>query len=244
MAGGRAACRALALTLACAAAPVAAQQGGAPATGPAPETAPAQGQTPPQMPFLIVDQDALFLRSAFGQRIRADVAARMDALAAENRRIESELVAEEQDLTKRRETMPADQFRKLADAFDRKVTATRSAQDAKSLAIERAGEEAQQAFFGQAGRILSALMRERGAVAILDGRTVLLATDAVDVTAAAVARIDAELGEGQGLAVTDGAGGAAPQDSAPQPDGPQDGSVPAPDPAPAAGSDGGEAPKP
>jgi hypothetical protein len=40
-------------------------------------------------------------------------------------------------------------------------------------------------------------MRERGAVALIDGRAVLLSADSIDITAEAIARIDAEIGEGQ-----------------------------------------------
>ncbi|WP_099823695.1 OmpH family outer membrane protein [Oceaniglobus indicus] len=150
------------------------------------------------MPLLIVDQEELFLRSAFGKRIRADIAGRFEALAAENRRIEAELVAEEQALTVRRATMDNDEFAPLANEFDARVRATREAQDAKSAAIEQASDDAQQAFFARVARILGQIMRDRGAVAIVDGRAVLLSVDAMDITQEAIARIDAEIGDGQG----------------------------------------------
>jgi hypothetical protein len=46
------------------------------------------------------------------------------------------------------------------------------------------------------GTILGDLMLERGAVAVLDQRIVFLSHSSVDMTAAAVARIDAVLGDG------------------------------------------------
>ena len=56
-------------------------------------------------------------------------------LATENRRIEADLEAEEQELTELRNTLPAGEFRLLADAFDAKVQETRAAQAAKGRAL-------------------------------------------------------------------------------------------------------------
>lgn len=169
------------------------------------------------MPLLIVDQEELFLRSAFGKRIRADIARRLDDLAAENRRIEAELVAEEQALTVRRETMTPEAFRPLAEIFDTRVTAVRAEQDAKSAAIETASDEAQQAFFARVARILGQIMRERGAVAIVDGRAVLLSVDAMDITQEAIARIDTEMGDGTDPAPPATASPDPESEAAPQP---------------------------
>jgi len=147
-------------------------------------------------PVLTVNQEALFLRSAFGQRIRDDIARASEELAAENRVIEADLMAEEQSLTERRRSMSIEDFRAEAEAFDSRVVAIRSEQDAKTRAINRAGDEGQQVFFARVAEILSQLMRERGAVAILDERVVFLAADVIDITEAAIARIDAAIGSG------------------------------------------------
>ncbi|MBL9059861.1 MAG: hypothetical protein JNK88_07545, partial [Mangrovicoccus sp.] len=55
---------------------------------------PAQ-ETGSPLPVATLDQEALFLKSAFGQRLQRDLETQRDALTAENRRIESELIAEE-----------------------------------------------------------------------------------------------------------------------------------------------------
>jgi Skp family chaperone for outer membrane proteins len=148
------------------------------------------------IPLLILDQEELFLRSEFGQRIRADIARASAELSAENRQIEAELVAEEQALTEERATLPGAEFRVKARAFDEKVTAIRAEQDAKARAINRTTEEAQQAFFSRVAEVLLDIMRERGAVAILDQRVVLLSSEAVDITELAVTRIDQAIGDG------------------------------------------------
>jgi len=161
-----------------------------------PLMAPAQGAEPPVIPILILDQEELFLRSEFGQRIRDDIARASADLGAENRQIEAELVAEEQALTDERATLPVSDFRAKARAFDEKVTAIRAAQDAKARDINRTNDEAQQTFFSQVAEVLLDIMRERGAVAILDQRVVFLSSEAVDITNTAVERIDQAIGDG------------------------------------------------
>ncbi|MEN8738644.1 MAG: OmpH family outer membrane protein, partial [Phaeobacter gallaeciensis] len=79
----------------------------------------------PQSGILTIQPDRLFSESAFGQRVTRELEAEGAVLTAENRRIEAELRAEEQDLTQRRPSMEPEAFRTLADAFDKKVQETR-----------------------------------------------------------------------------------------------------------------------
>ncbi len=159
----------------------------------------AQDATPTQAQpsqILTIDRARLFAETRFGKA----VAQRFDAASvehlAENRKLEAALEAEERSLTVQRETLPADQFRVLADAFDAKVEALRTAQDAKSRGITRQRDEDQQRFFETALPILGDLMAEKGAVAILEKSTLVAVFDRIDITADAIARIDAALGDG------------------------------------------------
>ncbi len=149
-----------------------------------------------QSPILTIDQDRLYTGSAFGKRAREAIAAESAALAAENRRIEAELMAEEEALTEQRPELPADEFRVLADAFDEKVQRIRAEQDAKSRALSRRDDSERQRFFSQIVGVLGALIRERGAVAIIERRSIFIAIEAIDITDEAIARIDATLGDG------------------------------------------------
>jgi Skp family chaperone for outer membrane proteins len=155
---------------------------------------PAPDPAPMSSTVLVLRQEALFETSAFGKAARARLEAASEALLAENRQIEAQLEAEERDLTARREGMEAAAFRELADAFDSKVEGIRSAQDAKSRALTAALDQDRQTFFAAAVPVLAQIMRERGAVVILDQKVVVVNLDAVDVTAEAVARIDAAIG--------------------------------------------------
>lgn len=181
-----------------------------------PAAAPAQeGRAPLQSLIVTVDQERLFSGSAYGQSLLDEVEARAEALAAENRKIEAELSAEEKQLTQDRPNMDPEEFRKLAAAFDEKVGGIRAAQDAKARELVRAREEVQQRFYQDVLPILTEVVRERGALVVLESRSVVLSAGQIDVTAEAIKRIDAQLAsESPGKGTAPEEEGAAP-DTAP-----------------------------
>jgi Skp family chaperone for outer membrane proteins len=162
---------------------------------------PAEGQPPPVTDgrgivgtmVLTLDQERFFLESAFGKASLDRERVATQALDVENKQIEAALIAEEQDLTTRRETLPAAEFATLATAFDEKVERIRTEQDAKARTLTRARDEDRQAFLRAAVPVLGELMGEKGAVAILEKSNVILSLTAIDVTEEAIARVDAVL---------------------------------------------------
>ena len=147
-------------------------------------------------PVLTLDQDRLFQASAFGQRVLREIDASAAALTAENREIEAQLATEEKNLTTRRAAMTAAEFRPLADAFDAKVVAIRAAQEEKLATLNSRRDLERQAFYRAAAPVLGDLVRDAGAVAILDARAVFLSADRIDVTDEAIVRVDQLLGAG------------------------------------------------
>jgi len=82
----------------------------------------AQTETPPlASAILAINQDRLYNESAWGKRAAQHLADISASLAAENRELEANLVAEERALTDARPTMDPEAFRKAADAFDARV---------------------------------------------------------------------------------------------------------------------------
>ncbi|WP_432256168.1 OmpH family outer membrane protein [Limimaricola sp. AA108-03] len=162
--------------------------------------APAPAQTPAAAGGIVVlDTDRLFSESLFGRRLSADLQAQTEALVEENRRIEAELTAEEQDLTRRRPSMTPEAFRAEAEAFDARVQEIRRERDAKERALQQEAASGREIFLAAAGPALGQVMLERGASIILDRRAVFLSTSAVDVTDAALAAVDAAIGNGATL---------------------------------------------
>ena len=143
-----------------------------------------------------LDQESLFLDSAFGRRVTRELERDRDALSAENREIEAELIAEERALIDQRAALSPAEFAPIAEVFDTKVERIRAEQDRKGRELQRRFEEARQRFLGEIGPILTDLLRARGAQVLLDSGAVLLAVEGVDITAAVIAAIDARLGDG------------------------------------------------
>ena len=146
---------------------------------------------------LTLDRDVLFQGSVYGQSLLSELEQESAALAAENRKIEAELVAEEGELTALRETLEPEEFRERAMAFDEKVVGLRNNQDEKTRQLLAKRDNLQQTFYQQVLPILGQITRELGAVAILDKRVVFLSAGQIDITQEAIERIDAQLGPKQ-----------------------------------------------
>lgn len=167
---------------------------------------------------LVLDQDRLFSESRFGKAVLARHQAAVQALQQENRRIETDLEAEERDLTDRRSKLPAVEFQGLASEFDAKAEGIRKAQAAKSNDIQRRLDAERQEFVNTVRPVLQALLRESGASLIIDGRAVFFTADGLDVTDTAIARMDQVLGDGPSpadAAAPDAAGDAPAEPAAP-----------------------------
>ncbi|NOC24035.1 OmpH family outer membrane protein [Roseobacter sp. HKCCD8767] len=146
--------------------------------------------------ILVLNQDRLFSASLYGQRVQSELEAAGESLAAENREIEAQLTEEEMRLTGERATMDPMAFRALAEEFDARVGEIRQAQETKAQSLSLQADAARQRFFELAFPILLDLVRERGAAVIMDNRAVLLSAESVDITALALERVDARLGDG------------------------------------------------
>ena len=149
--------------------------------------------------IVTVDIDGLFTQSQFGRRIGQLYTDGREALALENRRIAGALRDEELALTQQRPDMEPDVFLAEAEAFDDKAQGIRRAQDAKERDLEETLTNGRDQFIEAARPILGQLMVDRGAFAILDRRSVLLSLGSIDVTEAALERIDTAIGDGSQL---------------------------------------------
>ncbi|GHE01348.1 hypothetical protein U879_15025 [Defluviimonas sp. 20V17] len=149
-----------------------------------------------QSPVLTLDRDRMFADSDFGKRVAAEVAAAQARLLAENHKKETALADEEKKLTDERKTVSPEAFEKLANAFDAKVQKIRRDQDAKNRIIQAWRQKERQRFYEAALPILGQLVRDSGAVAILNSQAVFLSFKSIDVTDRAIARLDATLGDG------------------------------------------------
>ena len=150
-----------------------------------------------------LNQERLYAGSDYGARVAQVLETASAELAAENRTIEARLMAEERELTEQRPDMDPDAFRERADAFDARVEEIRDTQRGKERRLAAAAEAARQRFFEMSVPILLQLLDDRGVDAILDSRAVILAPGSIDITDAAIARIDEQLGEADAATILD-----------------------------------------
>ena len=94
---------------------------------------PAPAQVAVASPFLIINQERLLTGSRMGQEILAEEERQRDALRAEARALDASFEAEERQLTEQRPTLPAEEFRKLSDAFDARVVEVKSGRVVKTV---------------------------------------------------------------------------------------------------------------
>ncbi len=144
-------------------------------------------------PLLTLDQDRFFLESDFGKAASERERVATAALELENKRIEAELVTEEQALTDLRKTLSAKDFAAQADAFDQKVERIRTEQDAKSRQLTAARDKDRQEFLKAAVPVLGELLGKKQATAILDKNLVIVSLSAIEVTDEAIALVNAAL---------------------------------------------------
>lgn len=155
-----------------------------------------QAETQAVSQIVTIDRQSLFSGTAYGRRVLETVTVERERLRQETRASEEKLAEEEKQLTERRAKMDPAAFRVLADAFDEKVSELRAEGEARGQAFAQILDREQSEFFDRIGPILGELVRELGAVVIIDRRAILLSTQNIDITDLAVRRIDQKLGDG------------------------------------------------
>lgn len=152
----------------------------------------------PVSPVLTVDQDSLYLDSAWGLRAQGVLEAEGARVAEENERLTRMLSSEEADLTRQRATLEASEFRRLAEAFDLRATEIRRERAQAVQALNAWADADRSAFLRAALPVMGEVMQQRGAAVVLDGRTVFVSLEGIDITATLIEALDQALGDGAG----------------------------------------------
>ena len=91
---------------------------------------------------------------------------------------------------RRRPDLSPEEFRELADAFDERVQRLRAEQDEKVRLLNRSRDEARSAFFNEVGEIILGIVREKGALVVIERRDVFLSAENIDITDEAITRVN------------------------------------------------------
>lgn len=146
-----------------------------------------------------IDREMLFTQSAWGKRTQARLDEEGARLEAENERLVTQLSNEEAQLTKERATLDPAEFRRRAEAFDLRATRVRRERLQATQDVNSWAAADRTAFYRVALPLMGEVMRERGAVVVLDRRTVFVSVEAIDITEELLTVLDRELGDGVGV---------------------------------------------
>ena len=153
----------------------------------------------PQAAVIIIDKQRVLSETLYGRRLASDMRQLEQLQLADNQRLLVELELEEAQLTQRRDTMLADDFRVLAAQFDDKVQLISNQQQAKNQRRMGQRRKDQMALLTATGPIFETLMRDTGAGVIIEQRYAFIWNDAINLTDVAIARIDVFLGDGSAV---------------------------------------------
>ena len=113
----------------------------------------------------------MFQKSNFGKSIIKLFEEKQSTLFAEAREIEEKFVLEERNLTSRRLSLVPEEFQLLADEFDKRVEETRKSRAEKDQMLQKTFFVWRKNFFQVILPIVRRIMRDYGAVAVLDTKS-------------------------------------------------------------------------
>jgi len=140
---------------------------------------------------LVVDLDRALRESAAAVAQREREAAERRALREKLDGMKRALEEEEAEMVVLRDTLPREAFDKRVEDFDQRVRTARRVAQEEAAALQARIAAAQTALRAAAQPLMEALMRERGAVLVIDRNTALAVAPAFDATDALIARLDA-----------------------------------------------------
>ncbi|MEM9349765.1 MAG: OmpH family outer membrane protein [Pseudomonadota bacterium] len=144
----------------------------------------------PRSQILTIDLSRLFPETRLGQAILADMQEEFRRFEIENQRVAAAFRVEELALTEQRDTLPREEFAALATDFDTRVQATRAERDAIEAELNARSASLEAEFLQRVNPVLNQLIAEAGAGILIERNSVLWSIDAIDVTDAAIARIN------------------------------------------------------
>ena len=144
----------------------------------------------PQSPVLVVSRERVLQEAVPADRLNEAEAAMTAELQSRVDAIKAELSAEEQELTRLRGTLPADEFERRVQSFDQRVRTERENTQRRAAALQTAFREARQKLAEALVPILVTLSREKGAKLVLDRDQILVAHPSIDVTDEVIAMMN------------------------------------------------------
>lgn len=151
-------------------------------------------------PVLVVDLERALRDSAAASSLRAMEVAERRTLREKLDGMKTALEDEEAKMVVLRDTLPKEEFDVLVKDFDQRVRTARRVAQQDAAALQARFATAQASLEQAARPLIEALMREHGAVLVIDRRTALAVAPDFDATDALIARLNAAQPAAEALA--------------------------------------------
>ena len=132
--------------------------------------------------ILVLDISKVLTESSAGQLILDRYKEQVIALNNEFNNLQTQLIAEEQELRDVRATMDVDAFVQLAEAFDKKSTETREEYRTRKQSIDDRLNEHTDRLARIMSQYAGEVMEEKGASLVLMKNQVIVSSNAIDIT--------------------------------------------------------------
>ena len=146
--------------------------------------------------FVVLDMEALYQSSDYGQRVGKELVEERAAITKENSRL-TEFLEQEEELLGRLATSLTDhEFRIVSTAFDRKVGDVRERQDLKARLLQEWLDQAAGSFQGFVQNFVQSVARNQGYLIVMNSDTVIHSDIEVDITGSIQHDLRRVLGDG------------------------------------------------
>lgn len=139
---------------------------------------------------LVISRQRVLNESSVAERLNDAEAAMTGELQARVDAVKARLSAEEQELTRLRNTLPREEFERRVQSFDQTVRRERRMTQRRAAALQTAFRRARGELAEALVPILVTISRDRGARLVLDRDQILLAHPSIDVTEEVIAMMD------------------------------------------------------
>ncbi len=153
----------------------------------------ASSSTDKPLKIAVVDLQAVFKESKGGKNIQEQLDKLRKNLQDEFSKQEEKLRGEDQELTKKRASLPAEEFTKKRREFEKNLADAQRTVQEKRKQLEQAMGEATQTLQGKIFQIVGKISEDNGVTLVLTRSQVFLAQRSIDITKDVIANLDAQL---------------------------------------------------
>lgn len=142
-----------------------------------------------------IDVQRLLTKSDAALSVQKQIQARRDKFIEEISKEEQILRAKEKELSELRATLPADEFGRRKEEFEKEFMAARQQAQKRKKALDDTGAKAIGRLNDELQKIVKQIAQERGYTLILSRQDIVLSDDSIDISSEAMDRLNKAVSE-------------------------------------------------